>query len=146
MRELRHRIAWVLETKGLSARAWAAKSGVSAPYINMLRKGERGGRGLTPETAGKLAGAAGIDPTWLLTGEGSPEPGVAAPDAPEDLPVALVQALTLLGDRIDGPVRVALRAEKAGKTWSVDQWVDRARDLQRTYDRVVKEFDGPSEN
>jgi hypothetical protein len=39
-----------------------------------------------------------------------------------------------------------LRAEKGGKTWSVDQWIDRARALQTSYDRVVKEFDKPTDN
>jgi transcriptional regulator with XRE-family HTH domain len=143
---LRHRIAWILEAKNLSARGWGKKSGVSGPYITMLAQGKRGGRGLTPETAKKLAESAGISLTWLLTGEGDPEPGVSAPEALEDLPPALEQALMLLGDRIAAPVRSALRAEKGGKTWSVDQWIDRARALQTSYDRVVKEFDKPTDN
>lgn len=143
MRALRHRIAWVLEAKNLSARAWGKAAGVSGPYITMLAAGKRGQRGLTQETAQKLAEAAKISVTWLLTGEGQPEPGVSAPEHPEELPPALVQALALLGDRIATPVRVALKAESGGKGWSVDQWLTRARELQTAYARVLREFDEP---
>jgi hypothetical protein len=146
VRELRHRIAWVMEAKDLSARGWGKAAGVSGPYITMLAAGKRGQRGLTQETAQKLADAAKISVTWLLTGEGQPEPGVSVPDMPEDVPPALEQALALLGDRIASPVRVALKAEKGGKGWSVDQWLTRARELQTAYTRVLREFDKPTDN
>jgi transcriptional regulator with XRE-family HTH domain len=144
--ELRHRIAWVMAAKNLSARGWARAAGVSGPYITMLLGGKRGKRGLTPETALKLAHAAGVDVTWLMMGTGQPMPGVSAPDHPEDLAPALTQALALLGAHIVTPVRLALKAEKGGKGWTVERWLTRARELQTAYEQVRREFDKPGDN
>jgi hypothetical protein len=73
-------------------------------------------------------------------------PGVSAPDNPEDLPPALTQALALLGDHIATPVRLALKAEKGGKGWTVERWLTRARELQTAYERVQQEFDKAGDN
>ncbi|HEU4408917.1 MAG TPA: helix-turn-helix transcriptional regulator [Polyangiaceae bacterium] len=128
-----------MTNKGWSQRDLATKSGVSANYISLLIKGDRGTRGLTLSTAQKIASAAEIDLQWLMSGEGEPLPG-SGPQMPSPDPPALVQALTLLGDRIAQPVRVALRAERPAEPWGVREWIARAKELQEIYDSLPQDF------
>ena len=135
MKTLAERINWILETKGLSARALAIAANVSPNYIGLLRKGERGGRGLNGETARRIAAAGGVDLGWLQTGEGSPEG-----ETLDDPYPARVQALALLQGRVAAEVRVALRVERPSEPWDVERWIERAKELQRVYEKVVKDF------
>jgi transcriptional regulator with XRE-family HTH domain len=137
--DLSQRIAWILTTKGWSQRDLAGRAKVSPNYISLLIKGDRGSRGLTLVTAQKIASAAEIDVRWLLSGEGEPLPGAGAQPGFQD-PPALVQALTLLGDRVAQPVRVALRAERPTEPWDVREWIARAKELQEIYDNLPQNF------
>jgi transcriptional regulator with XRE-family HTH domain len=131
---LADRIAWILKARGLTARQLSIKAGLSHTYIGLLLKGTRGtNAGLTQTSATKIAEAGVVDLTWLLTGEGEPEPGVGPIGGD---PSALTQALALLGDRLSPPVRVALRAERAPVAWGVEDWIERGLYLQTVYDKL----------
>jgi transcriptional regulator with XRE-family HTH domain len=144
VKDVSERVRWILSSRNLSDRALAKAAGVSHNYIGLLRRGQRGERGLSPETARKIAVAAGVDPHWMLTGEGSPSVGL---DPAADSHPARQQALALLEGRIDGPVKSALLAERpAEEQWPVDRWIDRARELQTLYEKVVRDFDETDEN
>lgn len=142
MKTLAERVQWILESRGMSDRALARASGVSHNYIGMLRKGGRGNRGLSHQMARKLAAATGVDPRWLMTGEGSPAP-IVDPDS--DPHSGRQQALALLEGRLPGPVRAALMAERPAEEWDVEKWLDRARALKALYTKVVQDFDEADE-
>lgn len=127
---LAERVLWILKTRGLNARQLAIKAGLSHTYIGSLIKGNLSN--LTQASAVKIATAGGVDLTWLLTGEGSPEPGLSSP-------AALTQALALLGGRIADPVKEALRAEPPHPEWGVEEWLERALHLQGLYAKLPRE-------
>lgn len=128
---LSERIAWILRTRGLSVRQLALKATLSHTYVGALAKGARDN--LTRASAEKLAAAAGVDPGWLMTGEGAPEPGAGALGGD---PPALTQALALLEGRVAPAVRVALRAERPTEAWGVEKWIERALFLQDVYAKL----------
>lgn len=79
MKNLAERLAWAREQRGLSQEALAKLAGVSQSTIGNIEAGIR-------QTARKIieiAAAAGVDPTWLATGQGEPTqeaPGAARYD------------------------------------------------------------------
>jgi|JI10StandDraft_1071094.scaffolds.fasta_scaffold771615_3 hypothetical protein len=67
--------------RGLTPPELATKAGLSASFVNMIERGERGKR-LGGDTAVALAVALGCDVRWLLSGEGDAPAAPAAADAP----------------------------------------------------------------
>ncbi|HEU4532988.1 MAG TPA: helix-turn-helix domain-containing protein [Polyangiaceae bacterium] len=137
MSTLAERLAWILEHRGFrSRRALARATGLSPSHISLLAKGERG---LGVETAQAIASAADVDLVWLMTGAGGPR---GAP-TPEPCAEPFVdpyprrdQALALLTGSIDPQVKAALLKESPTKDLPLEEWLGRARDLQR----LLKEF------
>jgi hypothetical protein len=77
---LAKRVAWVQETRKLSRRAWCAKANIGASTLSqaLLRESKSGKGNLDSDIAFALGKAAGVDPVWLNTGEGSPDPETRA--------------------------------------------------------------------
>jgi transcriptional regulator with XRE-family HTH domain len=134
---LAERIAWILRARDISARQLGLQAGLSHTYVGLILQGRR--TNLTGVTAAKLAATAKVDQHWLLTGEGQPEPGVVVDALPGADTPALVQALALLGERLSPPVKTALRAERPGAAWTVEQWIERGLHLQSVYDKLPQD-------
>lgn len=77
METVADRIRWILETRGLSARALSKRAGLADGHVSMILRGLVG-KGVTAETLAQIARAGGVNAGWLATGEGS------ALDAPHD--------------------------------------------------------------
>jgi transcriptional regulator with XRE-family HTH domain len=73
MLTLAERIRWVLTHRNVSARKLSLKAGLSQSHVGQLARGQLGNQVSGP-TLVAIAQAAGVDPMWLQTGEGSPEP------------------------------------------------------------------------
>jgi len=86
---LPERLAWLLEhTRGPDGKPWSRRSlslaaGLSASHVGQLLR-ERLGKRPSVDTISALAAAAGVDPQWLMTGEGSPSPTTRAEEAHAD--------------------------------------------------------------
>lgn len=77
VRTLAERIDWVLKNRGLNMASWGLKAGLSRGVVSqaLKREGEGNGGGFGSVNNLKLAEAAAVDPAWLSTGQGEPEPG-----------------------------------------------------------------------
>lgn len=73
--DLAERLRWVLEKRGLSARAWSLAAGRSHAQVTMMLRRLEAGE--TPafeaEVFEDLARAAQVRPAWLQSGKGTPE-------------------------------------------------------------------------
>ncbi|HEU4406790.1 MAG TPA: helix-turn-helix transcriptional regulator [Polyangiaceae bacterium] len=140
MGPLAERIAWILEHRGFkSRRALAQATGLSGAHIALVAKGERG---LSARAAHSIATAAGVDLRWLVTGEGAPDGSPKEPTRPALAPDPCPrreQALTLLGGRVLPEVASALRLERPPDDLPLEDWLARAKELQR----LVKAFGSP---
>ncbi len=136
------RLAWILEQRGFrSRRALARATGLSPSHISLLMKGERG---LGLETAQAIANAADVDLVWLMTGaggaEGQPKAEPCAEPVADPLP-RRDQALALLKGSIDPQVHEALLKERTTKDWPLEEWLARAKELQRLLKAFRKSVD-----
>lgn len=77
METLLSRLEWVLVQRDMSARQLSLQSGLShaavATMIRTLKADPEAAKRVEIGTLHKLARAAGVDPTWLQTGAGTPE-------------------------------------------------------------------------
>ncbi|HEU4409688.1 MAG TPA: hypothetical protein VFS43_30820 [Polyangiaceae bacterium] len=140
MGPLGERIAWILEHRGFrSRRALARAAGLSGAHIALVLNGERG---LGARAAKALAAAAGVRLEWLLTGEGAPDEASKAGGSPTPLPNPFPrreQALALLQGSVPPPVAAALRLEQPPYDLPLEDWLARAKELQR----LLKAFTKP---
>jgi transcriptional regulator with XRE-family HTH domain len=85
------RLREALGRSKLSMRALSEKADFSPNYIGALLRGEIDKRGPSADSLRRLAEAAGVDPDWMITGKGLPEPGAPARQ-PRPSPGAKVQS------------------------------------------------------
>lgn len=79
------RLRWAREKKGYSsARAAAAGIGVNENTYKAHEQGERGKDGLKTKYIETYSRALGINPVWLLTGKGGPDPKGKPDDLADD--------------------------------------------------------------
>lgn len=132
MGSLGERLGWILQHRGFrSRRALARASGLSAAHIALVTKGDRG---LSVRAAQAVAAAAGVDLAWLVAGEGAPDKGSEAGAAPSPSPDPCSrreQALALLEGSVLPAVAAALRLEQPTHDLSLEEWLARAKELQR---------------
>jgi hypothetical protein len=93
----------------------------------------KGKRRLGPESASKIAKALGVDTLWLLTAEGPAPAGYS--ETPELHP-RRSQAIDLLQGLIAPQVAQALRREVPDGDWTLEQWLARAKVLQKLYEQA----------
>lgn len=146
------RIQWLLDHRPEfgSGRALSKAAGLGGSYVNLVLQGMRGTNGIGMEAAAKLARAARVDLSWLMTGQGSPESaGAPSPvkafsgGATAGPGACAAQALALLGERLHPRAREALlTAAQAGDhgAWSVDEWLDYAKALHERAKRLDAEW------
>jgi transcriptional regulator with XRE-family HTH domain len=129
---LGERLGWILQHRGFrSRRALARAAGLSASHVALATKGDRG---LSPSAAQAVAAAAGVDLAWLVAGEGAPDKASDARAAPSPSPDPCPrreQALALLEGSILPSVAAALRLERPAHDLSLEEWLVRAKELQR---------------
>ena len=70
MSDLATRLTNLLDENRLSVNAFAKKVGVSQQAIGKIVRGET----LNPKNILEIAAALNVDPHWLKTGEGDPDP------------------------------------------------------------------------
>lgn len=84
------RIQWAIQRSGKAKKLIAKECGVTPASVSQWLSGET--KALRPDSLFALAKATGVDPEWLGTGFGTPEPddpqtaSVIAWETPEDLP------------------------------------------------------------
>lgn len=118
-----------------AARPLAIAVGLSPSYMSLLVKGKRR---LGADSASTLAKALGVDTLWLLTGEG---PAPAGYSEAVDLHPRRAQAIDLLQGLIAPQVAQALRREVPDGDWPLEQWVARAKALQRIYEQAKADLE-----
>jgi transcriptional regulator with XRE-family HTH domain len=129
---LGERLGWILQHRGFrSRRALARAAGLSASHVALATKGDRG---FSARAAQAVAAAAGVELAWLVAGEGAPdkasETGAAPSPSPDPCP-RREQALALLEGSVLPPVAAALRLERPVHDLSLEEWLGRAKELQR---------------
>jgi transcriptional regulator with XRE-family HTH domain len=112
------------------ARPLAIAVGLSASFVSLVVKGKRR---LGPESASQIAKALGVDTLWLLTAEGPAPSGYS--ETPELHP-RRSQAIDLLQGLIAPQVAQALRREVPDGDWTLEQWLARAKVLQKLYEQA----------
>jgi transcriptional regulator with XRE-family HTH domain len=117
------------------ARPLALAVGLSASFVSLLVKGKRR---MGPESASQLAKALGVDTLWLLTAEGPAPSGYS--EAPDQHP-RRAQAIDLLQGLIAPQVAQALRREVPDGDWTLEQWLARAKVLQKLYGQVKADLE-----
>ena len=139
--DLASRIRWALKKRGGSARAWSLDAGRSHAQVTMMLR--RLDAGETPDFSADvfedLARAAGVSPSWLQSGRGSPnEDGkVPTPDEVGAFEGAMSYFLateTHEGRGDDARAFLAQRSElNAGMPASPDAWLAKLRDEFRAW-------------
>jgi len=88
---LAKRVAWIKANRDLSLRAWAreAEIGESTVAQTLHREKTEGKATFSGANVARLAKAANVDPHWLNTGEGEPEPGARPALQPAMVSVAV---------------------------------------------------------
>lgn len=103
VRTLAERVEWVQVNRELTLAEWGQKAGLSRGVVPAALKREKEGKeasfGATNNN--RLAQAANVDPHWLSTGEGSPEPMSPVVPATEDTQGLVNQVARMLVD-LDG--------------------------------------------
>ncbi len=111
VRTLAERVEWVRVNRELTLGEWGQKAGLSRGVVSAALKREKEGKeasfGATNNN--RLAQAANVDPHWLSTGEGSPEP-MPPTVAAEDTQRLVNQVARMLVDLDDCSLADALVA------------------------------------
>lgn len=128
MDSVAERLRWILEQRGLSARALSKKAGLADGHVGLILRGTVGD-GVAAATLNKLAAAAGVNSQWLSQGIGEPElehsvhdenatPAIVAVAAePGEMPETL-------GQRRDYEKQArSARKQLAQEGASVEEWV-----------------------
>lgn len=141
------RVRFALQRSGLSMRALAERAGFSPTYVSALLRGEIAKRGPSADSLRRIALAAGVDQTWVITGVGQPGPagetsGAALPArvSPEvDSFPARYRSLLAVGRRVDERVRDWLLSLNEGEhaRWDERRWVEGAKRVHA----LLNEFD-----
>lgn len=145
MQTFADRLSFLVQRSGLSESAWCRKVGIARSYVGMVRSGQIVGP--RAAQAAKIAKAEGLDVQWLVSGTGTPPPGLygLAPVDDDPLPErqqVIGMARRLAPDENADVLEAAITAfrgqEYAGPRPTLDALVDDfrvcvrlARKLQR---------------
>lgn len=139
------RIQWAIQRSGKAKKTIATECGVTPASVSQWLSGET--KALRPDSLFALAKATGVDPEWLGTGFGTPDPedpqtaSVIAWDAPDDLPgdqFVIVPRVNVTFSAGDGEMVVEEVFQDQGSVYRMDLIRQKGALPQNLYDFQVK--------